>query len=71
MFLLLYKFSKQNVYNAQQRYLRWRKKGHFGATDPLPYFRANRDELLPIPQAEIDNNLKLAEGGVDKQKPGY
>jgi hypothetical protein len=51
--------------------LRWRKKGYFGGTDPLSYFRANRDELLPIPQAEIDNNPKLADGGIDKQNPGY
>lgn len=51
--------------------LRWRKKGYFGATDPLSYFRANRDELLPIPQAEIDNNPKLAEGGIDNQNAGY
>ncbi|MDQ3844813.1 MAG: RagB/SusD family nutrient uptake outer membrane protein, partial [Bacteroidota bacterium] len=50
--------------------LRWRKKGYF-TTDPLPYFRANRDELLPIPQQEIDNNPKLGEGGVNKQNPGY
>ncbi len=49
---------------------RWRKKGYF-TTDPFPYFRANRDELLPIPQQEIDNNPKLAEGGVARQNPGY
>lgn len=51
--------------------LRWRKKGYFGGTDPLSYFRANRDELLPIPQAEIDNNPKLADNGIEKQNPGY
>jgi len=50
--------------------LRWRKKGYF-TTDPLPYFRANRDELLPIPQAEIDNNPDLGAGGINKQNPGY
>lgn len=50
--------------------LRWRKKGYF-TTDPLPYFKAGRDELLPIPQAEIDNNPKLGSGGINKQNPGY
>lgn len=50
--------------------LRWRKKGYF-TTDPLPYFRAGRDELLPIPQQEIDNNPQLAAGGIAKQNPGY
>lgn len=50
--------------------IRWRKKGYF-TTDPLSYFRANRDELLPIPQAEIDNNPKLASGGINAQNPGY
>jgi tetratricopeptide (TPR) repeat protein len=50
--------------------LRWRKKGYF-TTDPISYFRPNRDELLPIPQQEIDNNPKLAAGGIDKQNPGY
>ncbi|UPK68510.1 RagB/SusD family nutrient uptake outer membrane protein [Chitinophaga filiformis] len=50
--------------------LRWRKKGYF-TTDPLSYFRVNRDELLPIPQQEIDNNPKLGTGGVDAQNPGY
>jgi starch-binding outer membrane protein, SusD/RagB family len=50
--------------------MRWRKKGYF-APDPLSYFRANRDELLPLPQAEIDNNPKLGDGGIGKQNPGY
>jgi len=50
--------------------IRWRKKGYF-TTDPLSYFRANRDELLPIPQMEIDNNPKLDAGGISKQNPGY
>jgi hypothetical protein len=50
--------------------LRWRKKGYF-ATDPLSYFKANRDELLPIPLAEIDNNPKLASNGLPAQNPGY
>jgi starch-binding outer membrane protein, SusD/RagB family len=50
--------------------IRWRKKGYF-TTDPLPYFRANRDELLPIPQAEIDNNPQLEARGISKQNKGY
>jgi tetratricopeptide (TPR) repeat protein len=50
--------------------MRWRKKGYF-TTDPLPYFKVNRDELLPIPQAEIDNNPQLAAGGINKQNKGY
>lgn len=50
--------------------LRWRKKGYF-TTEPLSYFVRNRDELLPIPQQEIDNNPKLGEGGIPKQNPGY
>jgi hypothetical protein len=50
--------------------LRWRKKGYF-TTEPLSYFRANRDELLPIPQQEIDNNPQLGAGGINKQNGGY
>jgi starch-binding outer membrane protein, SusD/RagB family len=50
--------------------LRWRKKGYF-TTEPLSYFTANKDELLPIPIAEIDNNPKLGESGVAAQNPGY
>jgi hypothetical protein len=50
--------------------IRWRKKGYF-ATDPLPYFKLNRDELLPIPQAEIDNNPQLGASGINKQNKGY
>jgi hypothetical protein len=50
--------------------LRWRKRGYY-TTDPLPYFRRNRDELLPIPQSEIDNNPELGAGGINKQNPGY
>jgi hypothetical protein len=38
--------------------LRWRKKGYF-TTDPLSYFKANRDEILPIPTAELDNNPEI------------
>jgi hypothetical protein len=50
--------------------LRWRKKGYLGTPDPISYFKS-RDELLPIPQAEIDNNPRLSAGGIDKQNPGY
>ncbi|MHA4808683.1 RagB/SusD family nutrient uptake outer membrane protein [Flavitalea flava] len=50
--------------------IRWRKKGYF-TTDPLSYFKPNRDELLPIPQDEIDNNPKLGAGGINAQNPGY
>jgi starch-binding outer membrane protein, SusD/RagB family len=50
--------------------IRWRKKGYFGS-DPLSYFRPNRDELQPIPQQEIDNNPQLGSGGTPKQNPGY
>jgi hypothetical protein len=50
--------------------LRWRKKGYF-TTDPLSYFQANKDELLPIPQQEIDNNPLLGEGGINSQNQGY
>jgi starch-binding outer membrane protein, SusD/RagB family len=50
--------------------IRWRKKGYF-SVDPLPYFKANRDELLPIPQQEIDNNPKLDAAGIPSQNVGY
>lgn len=52
--------------------LRWRKKGYYAAvgSDPIPYYKS-RDELLPIPQAEIDNNPKLGAGDVAKQNPDY
>jgi hypothetical protein len=50
--------------------IRWRKKGYF-TTDPLSYFRPGRDEYLPIPQAEIDNNPKLGSAGTNAQNPGY
>ncbi|HSC36945.1 MAG TPA: RagB/SusD family nutrient uptake outer membrane protein [Chitinophagaceae bacterium] len=50
--------------------LRWRKKGYF-TTDPLSYFKANRDELLPIPQQEIDNNPQLGTAQIPKQNKGY
>jgi len=53
--------------------VRWRKRGYYPsvAPEPLTYFVANKHELLPIPQAEIDNNPQLGTGGVDKQNPGY
>lgn len=53
--------------------LRWRKKGYIPSLlpEPFSYFKANRDELLPIPQQEISNNPKLGEGGVNAQNPGY
>ncbi len=50
--------------------LRWRKKGYF-TTDPISYFRPNHDELLPIPQQEIDNNPLLGAGGIPAQNQGY
>jgi len=50
--------------------LRWRKKGYF-TTEPISYFRKNRDELLPLPQQEIDNNPKLDANGINKQNQGY
>jgi len=46
--------------------LRWRPKGYF-ATEPIAYFRPGRDELLPIPQAELDNNPQVS----GNQNPGY
>ena len=52
--------------------LRWRKKGYYTtANEPFSYFKAGRDELLPIPQQEIDNNPQLGSGGVNKQNGGY
>lgn len=53
--------------------IRWRKKGYYPsvAPEPLSYFVANKHELLPIPQSEIDNNPKLGSGTVNKQNPGY
>lgn len=53
--------------------MRWRKKGYYPGVvpEPLKYFVANKHELLPIPQSELDNNPKLADGGVPRQNPGY
>lgn len=51
--------------------LRWRKKGYFDVNnDPISYYKA-RDEFLPIPQAEIDNNPRLEAGGIPRQNNGY
>lgn len=52
---------------------RWRKRGYYPSVlpEPLSYFMANKQELLPIPQSEIDNNPKLGTGDVPKQNPGY
>ncbi len=47
--------------------LRWRKHGKLDE-EPISYFIANKHELLPIPQSEIDNNPKMSQ--VD-QNPGY
>ncbi|MCO5946425.1 RagB/SusD family nutrient uptake outer membrane protein [Mucilaginibacter flavidus] len=46
--------------------LRWRKKGYF-STEPIAKFHPGRDELLPIPQSELDNNPLVA----GHQNPGY
>ncbi|WP_221392728.1 RagB/SusD family nutrient uptake outer membrane protein [Dyadobacter sp. NIV53] len=47
--------------------LRWRKLGKLKA-EPLSYFQANKHELLPIPQQEVDNNSKIEPAD---QNPGY
>ncbi|WP_128547491.1 RagB/SusD family nutrient uptake outer membrane protein [Larkinella soli] len=47
--------------------LRWRKQNKLTA-EPLTYFQKGKHELLPIPQAEIDNNDKLEQ---KDQNPGY
>jgi starch-binding outer membrane protein, SusD/RagB family len=45
--------------------LRWRKQGKLKA-EPISYFVANKYELLPIPQFEIDNNPNIK-----GNNPGY
>ncbi|SHE37759.1 Starch-binding associating with outer membrane [Fodinibius roseus] len=50
--------------------LRWRELGYFDE-DPLPYFEEGRDELLPIPSTEINNNPELDAEGISPQNPGY
>lgn len=47
--------------------LRWRKNKKQNA-EPISYFTANKYELLPIPQSEIDNNPKIDQ---KDQNPGY
>lgn len=50
--------------------LRWRKQGKLSLIggDPISYFTANKYELLPLPQSEIDNNVNV---GKANQNPGY
>ncbi|HLL97397.1 MAG TPA: RagB/SusD family nutrient uptake outer membrane protein [Spirosoma sp.] len=47
--------------------IRWRKNKKL-KTEPLSYFIANKHELLPIPQSEIDNSPALEQ---KDQNPGY
>jgi hypothetical protein len=47
--------------------LRWRKNRKLTA-EPISYFVANKHELLPIPQTEIDNNPNISQSD---QNPGY
>lgn len=47
--------------------IRWRKHGKLDS-EPISYFIANKHELLPIPQSEIDNNPNLSQAD---QNPGY
>ncbi|WP_266367048.1 RagB/SusD family nutrient uptake outer membrane protein [Tellurirhabdus rosea] len=47
--------------------IRWRKNKKL-KTEPLTYFQANKHELLPIPQVEIDNNPMI---DIKDQNPGY
>ena len=47
--------------------LRWRKANKF-ATEPLPYFVANKYEHLPIPQDELNSNPNITQAD---QNPGY
>jgi starch-binding outer membrane protein, SusD/RagB family len=47
--------------------LRWRRQGKL-ISEPISYFQANKQELLPIPQAELSNNPKLSQ---NDQNPGY
>jgi hypothetical protein len=50
--------------------LRWRANGKIPSVipEPISYFTANKFELIPIPQREIDNNPKI---GLSNQNPGY
>ncbi|MCP9763854.1 RagB/SusD family nutrient uptake outer membrane protein, partial [Lacihabitans soyangensis] len=47
--------------------IRWRKNKKQTA-EPISYFTANKHELLPLPQTEIDNNPKIEQ---KDQNPGY
>lgn len=47
--------------------IRWRKNKK-QTSEPITYFAANKHELLPIPQSEIDNNPKIDQ---KDQNPGY
>ncbi|MFD2572299.1 RagB/SusD family nutrient uptake outer membrane protein [Spirosoma soli] len=47
--------------------LRWRAQSKL-KTEPISYFVKNKQELLPIPQQELDNNSKLSQ---KDQNPGY
>lgn len=47
--------------------LRWRKQGKL-SPEVIPYFVANKYELLPIPQVEFSTNSKLKS---TDQNPGY
>ncbi len=47
--------------------LRWRAQSKL-KTEPISYFAKGKQELLPIPQGEIDNNAKLSQ---KDQNPGY
>jgi len=49
--------------------IRWRKKGYIPtlAPEPMPFFSASRDNLLPFPTSEMDNNPLLNR----TNNPGY
>ncbi len=49
--------------------IRWRKKGYIPtlAPEPMVFFNAGRDNLLPFPSAEIDNNPTFNK----TNNPGY
>jgi starch-binding outer membrane protein, SusD/RagB family len=47
--------------------LRWRRNGKF-TSEPLPYFEADKYELLPIPQDEFNNNPEFTPAD---QNAGY
>lgn len=47
--------------------LRWRRNDKL-ATEPISYFTANKYEVLPIPQDELNSNPNITQGD---QNPGY